>query len=188
MSLKAKLVSTIAAFCMVICLLSVGIWAASTGTVTLGGSVSFVAEDVNVKVEYVGMEGGTGTYSHDAIIWNSSKEPNAENDKFEGMNFGFKKDAENAAAYDEIVITLKVTNLSQERGVTVTFSAAKTGATGNDASVTVETDGATSIAKATTAEGISELYTITIKTTKSTNESVAATAWAGTLKVDNVKA
>lgn len=51
MSLKAKLVSTIAAICMVICLLSVGVWAASTVTVGLTGSVSFVSNDVQAVVK-----------------------------------------------------------------------------------------------------------------------------------------
>ena len=184
MSLKAKLVSTIAAFCMVICLLSVGIWAANSGTVNLGGSVSFTATDVNVRVEYVGMEGGTGTYSHAAIEWNSSDEPTAD-DKFEGMNFGFKKSETNAAVYADIVITIKVTNLSKERGVNVAIDADKTEAAGNDASVSVVATGAPSIDKATTDEGLSQLYTITIKTTKDTNQSVAATAWAGTLTITN---
>ena len=51
MSLKAKLATTIAALCMVICLLSVGVWAAQKGTVSFNGTISFIANDVNVTVD-----------------------------------------------------------------------------------------------------------------------------------------
>ena len=50
MSLKVKLTTTIAALCMVICLLTVGVWAATKGTVNLHGTVSFTAKDVSVRV------------------------------------------------------------------------------------------------------------------------------------------
>ena len=59
MSLKAKLATTIAALCMVICLLTVGVWAAKQGTVSMHGTVSFVAEDVSVKI-YGALSGTDG--------------------------------------------------------------------------------------------------------------------------------
>ncbi len=46
MTTKAKLVSTIAAFCLVLALMVVGVLAASSATINLGGSIGFTATDV----------------------------------------------------------------------------------------------------------------------------------------------
>ena len=51
MKIKAKLVSTIAAACLVIALLVTGVWAVSTASVTLGGSISFSATNVHATIE-----------------------------------------------------------------------------------------------------------------------------------------
>ena len=50
MSLKAKLVSSVAAFCLVLALLVVGILAVPSATINMGGSISFQATDVNATV------------------------------------------------------------------------------------------------------------------------------------------
>lgn len=50
MKLKAKLISTIAAFAMVLCLTIVGVWAAATVTVNVTGTVSYTATDVDATV------------------------------------------------------------------------------------------------------------------------------------------
>ena len=50
MSLKIKLTSTILAFCLILGLLVMGVFATSTATVNLGGSLSFSATNVHAKV------------------------------------------------------------------------------------------------------------------------------------------
>ena len=50
MSLKMKLTSTIAAFLLILGLTIMGVMAAPSATVNLGGSISFTATDVNAKV------------------------------------------------------------------------------------------------------------------------------------------
>ena len=56
MSLKAKLISTIAAFCLVISLLFVGVFAANNVSIQMGGQVTFTATDVygDVTITYSG--------------------------------------------------------------------------------------------------------------------------------------
>lgn len=58
MSLKAKLISTISAFCLVLALLVVGVFAAQSATIQLGGTVSFTATAVvgDVTITYSGEE------------------------------------------------------------------------------------------------------------------------------------
>jgi hypothetical protein len=181
MSLKAKLVSTIAAFCMVICLLSVGIWAANTGTVNVGGSVNFVAEDVNVKIELLDVVGAGKAgddYAKEAIEWDATDVGTLSAD-WTDMVFAFQK-ADDGSLGD-IVITIKVTNLSEERAVSVAPTAAMS--EGADEDVDVTFTGATSIA----AKG-NEVYTITISTTKTGNDTVATSAWTGSLVITNTPA
>ena len=79
MNSKAKLISTIAAICMVLVLLVGGIWAASSGTVTIGGTVSFSAQDVDVKI--TGVVTGASTASTpelDPIRWNAATANNKD--------------------------------------------------------------------------------------------------------------
>ncbi|MBO5022353.1 MAG: hypothetical protein J6C53_02615 [Clostridia bacterium] len=150
MSLKAKLVSTIAAFCMVICLLSVGIWAASTGTVNVGGTVSFTATDVDVTIY-----GVVGTAAADAeditteiVTWDAASTGDTlTEDWTNALNFTKGQD---------IVISLKVVNNNEERAVTVTLVDDETAATNYTH---------TPSAGSSIAAGQSAVYTITLKVT-----------------------
>ena len=111
MKLKAKLISTIAAFAMVLCLTIVGVWAAASVTVSVTGTVSYTATDVDATV--------TGTIT--------------------GINEtkSFKKDfsadiADTSGAWDlsgitfvknqDVVITLTVKNNSTERPLQATLA------------------------------------------------------------------
>lgn len=113
MKLKAKLISTIAAFAMVLCLTIVGVWAAATVTVSVTGTVSYTATDVNALVEgsITGItEAGSKTYSHE---FNASS--TADTDTWDLSNITFVKN-------QKVVITLKVTNKSTERSLTATLA------------------------------------------------------------------
>lgn len=116
MTTKAKLVSTIAAFCLVLALMVVGVLAASSATVDLGGSISFTAEDVvaTVSVSASGsaedaIVNGTGDYTKSF----TSADATAAWTKND-INLTFaNKDA-------DIVITITVQNDSDERALTLT--------------------------------------------------------------------
>ena len=122
MSLKVKLTTAIAALCMVICLLSVGVWAASSGVVKIDGSVSFVANDVNVTVYGEGAgelpEGATVTAFKldraEIATWTAETED-------ENMEKTWEPKVLFAHKSEIITLTITVVNNSLERGVALTF-------------------------------------------------------------------
>lgn len=181
MSLKAKLVSTIAAFCMVICLLSVGIWAANTGTVNVGGSVSFVAKDVDVTISLVSVTGAGDAgdaYAKDDITWNAATEGTLSA-SWTDMVFAFQKAANGTLG--DIVITINVKNNSAERPVNVTAAAQMTEGADTSVSVVAATTGQIAATE-------DKDFTFTIHTTKDGNSTIATSAWTGSLVIENVGA
>ena len=145
MKLKAKLISTIAAFAMVLCLTIVGVWAAATVTVSVTGTVSYTATDVDATV--------TGTIT--------------------GINEtkSFKKDfsadiADTSGAWDlsgitfvknqDVVITLNVKNNSTERPLQATL-ANSGGATGTNTTAAL---GATTDATINAGDDVDFTFTI----------------------------
>ena len=138
MSLKAKLTTTLAALCMVICLLSVGVWAATQATVNFSGTVTFELRDVQVSVygayKGTGEDTDLGSADTDAIAegedelivtWTAEDEDATEDpadednmlDKdweFNALNFENKNST--------IVIALKVKNNNPDNGVYATFT------------------------------------------------------------------
>lgn len=128
MKLKAKLISTIAAVCMVVCLLSVGIWAVSKGTVNIGGNVSFTADNV-----YVQIDGTVSGSTNDAnkvlgpIVWNSETVNNVDSEPTDGKLDALIESwdlsglvfANNAGTLSPITVTLTIKNLSTQRKATV---------------------------------------------------------------------
>lgn len=148
MKLKAKLISTIAAFAMVLCLTIVGVWAAATVTVSVTGTVSYTATDVDATV--------TGTITG----INESK----------SFTKDFSADiADTSGAWDlsgitfvknqDVVITLNVKNNSTERPLQATL--ANNGeATGTNTTATLG-ETTTSII----AAGDNASFTFTIKVT-----------------------
>lgn len=149
MKLKAKLISTIAAFAMVLCLTIVGVWAAATVTVNVTGTVSYTATDVDATV--------TGTITG---ISETGK--------------GFEKTfnatlTENSGAWDlsgitfvkgsDVVITLTVKNNSSERPLEATLANGG-GATGTNTTAALGTTTTSTVAAGDTAS-----FTFTIKVT-----------------------
>jgi len=183
MSLKAKLVSTIAAFCMVICLLSVGIWAASSGTVNIGGTVSFEVTDVNVLIEgtVTGMDGAAPTLKD--IDWNAEDgyntdtDSDSENDALvEGWALGalsFKKNAQ--GELDSITLTIDITNRSTVNAAKATLEVIAP--TSGD--VKVEASSAVNIQPTKTGQ-----LTLTISTEKDANNTIDPTQITAKLVVE----
>ena len=59
MSLRKKLISSISALCLLVLTLVVGVWAVTSATYNLGGTVSFIAKGVSVRVYDSALLGGT---------------------------------------------------------------------------------------------------------------------------------
>ena len=145
MKLKAKLISTIAAFAMVLCLTIVGVWAATTVTVNVTGNVSFSPTDVNARVEgsITGITETGKTYDE---TFNDATTDEQANDTWALDNITFVK-------HQDVVITLKVTNLDSTRSFKATLA---NNGSGTNTTATVETE------TVTIAAGTSESLTFRI--------------------------
>lgn len=104
MKLKAKLISTIAAFAMVLCLTIVGVWAAATVTVNVTGNVSYTATDVNATV--TGSITGINESKSFTKDFNADLADTSGAWDLSGITFVKNQD---------VVITLNVHNKSSER-------------------------------------------------------------------------
>ena len=113
MSLKIKLTSTILAFCLILGLLVMGVFATSQATVKLGGSISFTAKNVYAKVS--------------AEITNSKSDP-----EIEPITFNNETTDEEATETwtnplsfkdtgDTITISLTIENLASDRPLYATL-------------------------------------------------------------------
>lgn len=111
MKLKAKLISTIAAFAMVLCLTIVGVWAAATVTVSVTGTVSYTATDVDAEVT------GTITGINESKSFTKTFNAGSTDDSgawdLSGITFVKNQD---------VVITLTVKNKSTERPLQATLA------------------------------------------------------------------
>lgn len=153
MKLKAKLISTIAAFAMVLCLTIVGVWAAATVTVSVTGTVSYTATDVDATVTGT-ITGITESGKNFEKTFNAASTENSGAWDLSGITFVKNQD---------VVITLNVKNNSTERQLQATL--ANNGeATGiNTTAALGETT--TSTIAATIAAGDNASFTFTIKVT-----------------------
>ena len=148
MKLKAKLISTIAAFAMVLCLTIVGVWAAATVTVSVTGTVSYTATDVDATV--------TGSITGINESKSFTKDFNAEI-------------ADTSGAWDlsgitfvkgqDVIITLNVLNKSTERKLSVTL------ANNGEATGTNTTAALGATTEATINPGENKDFTFTINVT-----------------------
>ncbi len=131
MSLKAKLISTISAMCLVIALVSVGVWAASTATINLSGTLTFNATDVYCTVggTFANMSGSIT--QPDTLTWDSSSTATTTKPTSGDESTWTSK----ALTFDDkgtaITLTIVVTNMSAERAINITLaeSTAPTGVT-----------------------------------------------------------
>lgn len=149
MKLKAKLISTIAAFAMVLCLTIVGVWAAATVTVSVTGTVSYTATDVDATVTGT-ITGITESDKNFEKTFNAASTENSGAWDLSGITFVKNQD---------VVITLNVKNNSTERPLQATL--ANNGkATGTNTTAAL---GETTIY--TIAAGDNASFTFTIKVT-----------------------
>lgn len=112
MKLKAKLISTIAAFAMVLCLTIVGVWAAATVTVSVTGTVSYTATDVDAEVTG-SITGITETGKSFTKTFNAGSTDDSGAWDLSGITFVKNQD---------VIITLTVKNKSTERPLQATLA------------------------------------------------------------------
>lgn len=114
MKLKAKLISTIAAFAMVLCLTIVGVWAATSVTVNVTGTVTYTAKDVNAIVTgtITGINESGKSYSNS---WNADNNDATISDEWDLSDITFKKNS-------PVVITLTVTNNDTVRNLSASIA------------------------------------------------------------------
>jgi hypothetical protein len=112
MKLKAKLISTIAAFAMVLCLTIVGVWATATVTVSVTGTVSYTATDVDATVTGT-ITGITESGKNFEKTFNAASTENSGAWNLSGITFVKNQD---------VVITLNVKNNSTERPLQATLA------------------------------------------------------------------
>lgn len=150
MKLKAKLISTIAAFAMVLCLTIVGVWAAATVTVNVTGTVSYTATDVDATVTGA-ITGINETGKSFTKTFNAASTENSGEWDLSGITFVKNQD---------VVITLTVTNNSTERPLGVTI-ANNGGTAGTNTTATL--GGATEVTVPTEKDHNTATFTLTIK-------------------------
>ena len=114
MTLKAKLISTISAFVLILTMLIVGVWAASTANVTLGGTVGFKADNVYAKVSAT-VSGMEENPTLPTLIFSEGADASSETDveKWSDLDLLFNSSA------TPIEISVTVENLSTERWLLV---------------------------------------------------------------------
>ncbi len=127
MTLKAKLFSTIAAFCLVAVLMVVGVFAASSVKVNMNGQISFTANDVNATINGA-VTGISGTHTFNPIVFTGS-EVGDEATPYEpteatwtNLNWSFAD--KTSGKTTGIVFTITVTNTNKDnRAIKSTFDA-----------------------------------------------------------------
>lgn len=183
MSLKAKLVSSVAAFCLVLALLVVGILAVPQATINMGGSITFDAQDVVATVTVTSTGATTDlNLTGDSAIKFDSTTTQAKVDKDD-------LDLEFASKTEDIVITVTITNDSDE-SMTVTPTLPKVDGSGVGIATTEKNGEETAAAATATAKtvtaGKSIVYTITISMTEgAANNNISAT-WDATFVLARV--
>ena len=175
MSLKAKLVSSVAAFCLVLALLVVGILAVPSATINMGGSISFTATDVNatVTITVTGTETPVEqvTYTYDA-------EQGKATENWTSNNWVFDADR-------EIVVTITVTNKDTVRQLDVAWTQ-PTDMTAQNVTVVSSGEASTTLDNSKTGAGSTNVATYKMTfTPKDENLAVEGATWTAKLVLSN---
>ena len=190
MTIKAKLATTIAALCMVICLLTVGVLAATSATVTINGTVNFQATDVIALVK-AKAEGTKGFSIAETTVGDFDAADE------EGAATGEWTPAVVFSAKDEVItLTLTVENKSVDREIKLTFAPTlgdqaitAEGVTVGNVTAKLGASNATEVGVATAGEGgavtnATATVTITLEIADR-NLSVNNVSLGGTLLLEN---
>ena len=170
MTLRSKMVATISAFCLVLAMLIIGVWAAQSVKVEMGGSLTFKADDVNVRIEGL-VEGAEVNPTLSTLVYSGNDSEvtgDASTWQNNALTFGRTDESVN-----DIVITITITNLSKENAVNIKVK--DTIGSSVNVTKTVERDGAEynlgepyALSKSTTDSESTATFTITFSVTDKT--------------------
>ena len=112
MTLKTKLISSISAFVLILTMLIVGVWAASTANVTLGGTIGFQASNVYAKISAT-ITGMDENPTLPTLIFSEGSDASSEKDiaKWNELALVFNSTG------TPIEIEVTIENLSDERAL-----------------------------------------------------------------------
>ena len=119
MTYKAKLITSICAFFLVLALLAAGVWAAKTINISIGGTVNFTATSVYCNVDGVikGSKEGTQTLTQLHFEADESESSTLTGSWTPNLNFVDEGDTMG----QDITMTITITNLAT-RGLNVTLT------------------------------------------------------------------
>lgn len=119
MTYKAKLITSICAFFLVLALLAAGVWAAKTINISIGGTVNFTATSVYCNVDGVikGSKEGTQTLTQLHFEADESESSTLTGSWTPDLNFVDEGDTMG----QDITMTITITNLAT-RGLNVTLT------------------------------------------------------------------
>ena len=119
MTYKAKLITSICAFFLVLALLAAGVWAAKTVNISIGGTVNFTATSVYCNVDGVikGSKEGTQTLTRLHFEADDGNNITATGSWTPDLNFVDEGDTMG----QDITMTITITNLAT-RGLNVTLT------------------------------------------------------------------
>lgn len=186
MKLKAKLVTTCAAFCLILCLTIVGVWAVTAPSIPMGGSVGFTASDVNATISgsFTGISGSQDLTTLKLDASTTDVASVAGYTTWQGWTLNF------ADKTQDIVLTITVTNDSTERAIDATFTDSSSGLDNITVSLAGgDADGSGSYTSGTKVT-ISAEQSVTFKVTISVNDlnDSASATLAFALQLNNVAA
>ena len=164
MTYKAKLITSICAFFLVLALLAAGVWAAKTINISIGGTVNFTATSVYCNVDGVieGSKEGTQTLTQLHFEADDGNNITATGSWTPDLNFVDEGDTMG----QDITMTITITNLAT-RGLNVTLTNTSSQTPGyGDQNVEIDIKYGTTAENATTYNS-GTTQTITAGTTSS---------------------
>lgn len=164
MTYKAKLITSICAFFLVLALLAAGVWAAKTINISIGGTVNFTATSVYCNVDGVieGSKEGTQTLTQLHFEADESESSTLTGSWTPDLNFV----DEGETMGQDITMTITITNLAT-RGLNVTLTNTSSQTPGyGDQNVEIDIKYGTTAENATTYNS-GTIQTITAGTTSS---------------------
>lgn len=173
MSFRVKLITTVSAFVLILALLTVGVFAAQSATVNLGGTITFQAKDVQATISAATVNNATladASSKLQQIVLDADNDGTEAIATWAGLVLTFDD------AGDDATITFTITNDHPEKALTVTTT--QTNGTVDNATMTVtQTGGTGTVENNTIAVGGSAEYTVTFHI-EDQNASASITGFA----------
>ena len=172
MSNKVKLVSVVAAFLLVLSMVVVGVLAAQSATVNLGGTITFQAKDVQATISAATVTNGAvadATNKLQQVVLDADNDGSEAIATWAGLTLTFDEGG------DDLTITFTITNDHGEKDLIVTTT--QTDGTVDNMTMTTTVEGGTgTVASNTIAVGGSAEYTVTFHITDQ-NDSASITGF-----------